>query len=121
MSSGVWLAVLAAAAMTLEDTVLQPKTAESFARYAAAVEARINSELNPDGPFLTIDRQAPGPAAAARAAIRRGEVVIDRPTARNQAGKEIAIDGGLINHWRGSVFVPKVSLDELLANLREPG
>jgi hypothetical protein len=119
MSSGVWLAVLASAAITMEDTVLQPKTAESFAKYAAAVEARIDSELKPDGPFLTIDRQAQ--AATARAAMRRGEVVIDRPTARDQAGKEIQIEGGLINHWRGSVFVPKVSMDELLANLKEPG
>lgn len=120
MNSGLLLVALATAAMTFEETVLQPKTAESFARYAAAVEARIDSELKPDGPFLTIDRQATDRATAARASIRRGEVVIDRPTARNDSGKEIEIDGGLINHWRGSVFVPKVSLDALLDNLREP-
>jgi len=120
MNSGVWLVALAAAAMTLEDTVLQPKTAESFAKYAAAVEARIDSELNAEGPFITIDRQRPGDAARARATIRRGEVVIDHPSARDASGKELAIDGGLINHWRGSVFVPKVSLDALLDNLREP-
>ena len=117
----MWLAVgLVSGAAVLEEAILLPKTAESFAKYAAAVEARIDTELKPDGPFLSIDREAAAKAAAARAAIRRGEVVIDRPTALDKNGKEIEIKDGLVNHWRGTVFVPKITLEKLLANLMDP-
>jgi hypothetical protein len=30
------------------------------------------------------------------------------------------VDGGLVNHWRGTVFVPGVALDHLLKVLQEP-
>ena len=39
---------------------------------------------------------------------------------RDRAAAEIPIDGGLINHWRGTVFVPNVKLDDLLKVLQEP-
>lgn len=80
-----------ASADTLE-AILQPKTAQGFARYVAAVEARIGKELSENGPFLDIDRQP--------AALRQGEVVVTRGVARDDSASEIAIEGGLINHWR---------------------
>ena len=43
------------------EAVLQLKTAQGFARYAAAVEARIDKELRENAPFLDLDRQ---PAAS---------------------------------------------------------
>lgn len=121
MNSTIVAAGLLSATIFLEAALLLPQTAQGFTTYATAVEARIESELKAEGPFLAIDRQPTGPAAAARATIRRGEVVIERATAFDSSGKEIEIDGGQINHWRGTVFVPKVSLDALLANLKEPG
>jgi hypothetical protein len=54
------------------------------------------------------------------AALRRGEVIVSRAAARDESSNEISIDGGLINHWRGTVFVPKVKLDHLLRVLQEP-
>jgi hypothetical protein len=54
------------------------------------------------------------------AALRRGEVIVTRGAARDASSNEISIDGGLINHWRGTVFVPKVTLDHLLSVLQEP-
>jgi hypothetical protein len=108
-----------ASADTLE-AILQLKTAQGFARYVAAVEARIGKELREPGPFLDIDRQPAAQQARTMAALRRGEVVVTRGVARDDSASEIAIEGGLINHWRGTVFVPKVSLDLLLKVLQEP-
>ncbi len=54
------------------------------------------------------------------AALHRGEVVISRAIARDGSSSEIEIDGGMINHWRGTAFVPRVSMDVLLKTLQEP-
>lgn len=108
-----------ASADTLE-AILQPKTSQGFARYVAAVEARIDRELRGNGPLLDIERQPAAQQARTMAALRRGEVVVTRGVARDDSASEIAIEGGLINHWRGTVFVPKVSLDVLLKVLQEP-
>ena len=55
------------------------------------------------------------------AALKRGEVYVERGrVSREQAAAEIPIDGGLINHWRGTVLVPNVKLDNLLKVLQEP-
>ncbi len=88
-----------ASADTLE-AILQPKTAQGFARYVAAVEARIGKELSENGPFLDIDRQPAAQQARTLAALRQGEVVVTRGVARDDSASEIAIEGGLINHWR---------------------
>ena len=108
-----------ASASDLEAT-LQAKTVRDFAKYVAAVEARRSSEIVKNEPFLDIDRQSPQEHARTMAALRRGEVIVTRAAARDASSNEIAIDGGLINHWRGTVFVPKVKLDHLLRVLQEP-
>jgi len=54
------------------------------------------------------------------AALKRGEVIVTRGAAYDGSSNEIPIDGGLVNHWRGTVFVPKVKLDALLKVLQEP-
>jgi putative flippase GtrA len=119
------LAVLAvsiaanASASDLEAT-LQAKTIRDFAKYVAAVESRHTREIDDNEPFLDIERQSPQELARAMAALRRGEVIVTRAAARDASSNEIDIDGGLINHWRGTVFVPKVKLDHLLRVLQEP-
>ena len=102
------------------EAVLQPKTAKDFARYAAAVEARFARDLQKNAPFLDIERQPPPQFARTLAALRRGEVIVTRGVVRDDSSNEIEIDGGMINHWRGTVFVPRVKLDELLKVLQEP-
>ena len=52
--------------------------------------------------------------------MKRGEVIVTRGGERDGSGNELSIDGGLVNHWRGTVFVPKVKLDALLKVLQEP-
>ena len=108
-----------ASASELEAT-LQAKTVKDFARYVSAVEARRAKEIANHEPFLDIDRQSPAELARTMAALRRGEVLVTRAAARDASSNEIPIDGGLINHWRGTVFVPQVKLDHLLRVLQEP-
>jgi putative flippase GtrA len=110
-----WSTASVASADTLE-ALLQPRTIQGFARYVAAVEGRIGRELKANAPFLAIERQPPDRQAAAMTALRRGEVIVTH----GDRVSEVAIDGGMINHWRGTALVPGVSLDALLKTLREP-
>lgn len=114
------LAGSAAASDTLEAQ-LQAKTVRDWQKYVAAVEARRNSEIVQRQPFLEIDRKAPAELARLMATLKRGEVVVERAAvSRDHAADEIPIDGGLINHWRGTVLVPNVTLDQVLKVLQEP-
>jgi hypothetical protein len=36
-------------------------------------------------------------------------------------GSSIGVEGGTISEWRGSVFIPHVTLDDVLARLQYPG
>ena len=102
------------------EAVLQAKTLRDFSKYVATVEARRAKEITDNEPFLDIERQPPAQLAQTMAALKRGEVIVTRGAARDGSSNEIAIDGGLVNHWRGTVFVPNVKLDALLKVLQEP-
>ena len=102
------------------EAILQAKTARDFAKYVATVEARRAKEITNNEPFLDIERQPAAELARTMAALKRGEVIVTRGAARDGSSNEIAIDGGLVNHWRGTVFVPNVKLDALLKVLQEP-
>lgn len=110
----------AAPADASEEALLQARTVRDFAKYVAAVEARRTREITERQPFLDIERQSGAELARTMAALKRGEVIVSRGSARDEASNEIPIDGGLVNHWRGTVFVPKVTLDHLLKVLQEP-
>jgi len=102
------------------EAILQAKTQKDFAKYVATVEARRAREITNNEPFLDIERQPPAQLAQTMAALKRGEVIVTRGAAQDGSSNEIAIDGGLVNHWRGTVFVPNVKLDALLKVLQEP-
>ena len=101
----------------LSAATLQPDTVQAWNAYVAATEGRIGRELSSQRSFLVSDLSPE--ASDTRARIRRGEVVIAemRTTA---GGKTIAVPDGLISHWRGSVFLPGVSLATLLQRLQHP-
>lgn len=102
------------------DAILQPRTVQGFARYAASLAARIDQELRADAPFLEIDRQPVVQRARSLAALHRSEVIVSQAVARDGATSEIEIDGGMINHWRGTALIPKLPLDVLMRTLHEP-
>jgi len=114
------LSIATTASADTMEAILQPKTIEGFTRYAAAVEARIDNELRDNSPFLDIEHQPAAQLAKTMAALRRGEVVVTRAVARDGTSSEIEVEGGMINHWRGTAYIPRVKLDVLLETLQEP-
>jgi len=88
---------------------LPAKALAAFERYVTVTEARIDTELNGQKPFLWVNRQLPASKADAMARLSRGEVVSARlETWEN--GKKLKSDGGMIHHWVGTVLLPGVSL-----------
>ena len=104
---------------TLEAQLL-PKTVEGWNKYVKAVEARRDNEIAHKQPFLAIDRKSSAEQARIMATLKRGEVFVERAAAARDGAAEIAVDGGQVNHWRGTVFVPQVKLDQVLKVLQEP-
>lgn len=102
------------------EAILQAKTVRDFAKYVGAVEARRARALTNHEPFLDIERQPPAQLAQTMAGLKRGDVIVTRGAERDGSSNELSIDGGQVNHWRGTVFVPKVKLDDLLKVLQEP-
>jgi putative flippase GtrA len=102
------------------EATLQAKTIRDFAKYVTSVETRRTREIEKREPFLDVERLSPDQRARAFAALKRGEVIVTRGAAYDSGTNEIEIDGGLVNHWRGTVFVPKVTLDNMLKVLQEP-
>jgi putative flippase GtrA len=118
--AAVSLLAIALPAHASGEALLQAKTKADFAKYVAAVEARRAKDITHQEPFLDVERQAGAQLAATMAALKRGEVIVTRGAARDATSNEIQIEGGLINHWRGTVFVPNVTVDQLLKVLQEP-
>jgi putative flippase GtrA len=120
--AGVMVAAvgIATSASASDEATLRAKTARDFAKYVAAVEARRAENLAGKQPFLDFERHSPAEQARIMAMLKRGEVFVERGAPARQGSSEIDVDGGLVNHWRGTVFVPKVKLDHLLKVLQEP-
>jgi hypothetical protein len=96
---------------------LQPHTVKAWEGYVAATEMRIGSELASTQGFLASDFTPDG--SDVRARLLRGEVVMTKMTTR-AGGNTIDIPDGLVSHWRGSVFLPGLTLETLLHRLQNP-
>lgn len=94
---------------------LRPETLAAWTRYVRATEARIIREER--APYrLLADRRA----ALLLARLREGEVIVEKMGTRDLDGRDIDVPGGLIHHWRGTVFLRGLSLDDLIAATRAP-
>jgi len=97
---------------------LKPPTAEAYERYVRLAQARSDEELRRGSPFLFIDALDTVPREAAYAALRRGEVRIERLETRD-ADQAIWCPDGMIHHWVGVIFVPGATLGETLHLLQD--
>jgi phosphatidylglycerophosphate synthase len=97
---------------------LHADTVETWNAYVTATERRIDRELSSPRGFLVSDFTPE--SSDARARVRRGEAVISEMRTNSSGGKTIAVPDGLISHWRGSIFLPGVSLETLLQRLQHP-
>ena len=101
-----WIALLALLSVPAGASELKPKTLEAFDQYVRQTEDRLNASKT----FLWADES---PDRARR--IRQGEVVVmpfhERP--------EIKVKDGLIHDWVGSIFIPGVTMERVLAMVQD--
>jgi hypothetical protein len=107
----ILLLVGAAPALPAE---LQARTVAAFDRYVQATELRQTS----DPKFLWVDTLPASQRRGVVETLRRGELVIERLTTR-QNGKEIDIPDGMVHHWIGVVFVPGATVDKAVSLLQD--
>ncbi len=96
---------------------LHPQTTAAFDRYVRITEARIATETGDPAKFLWPETRPEPDRGRALAAVKRGELVIDRLTSRD-GGREIDVPDGLIHHWIGLVFVPGATLERAVGLLQ---
>jgi hypothetical protein len=115
---GLQIPAPAANAMPPAPSGMRPETQQAFARYIQLTETRVATELNAEGPFLAIDHLPVTERDAAYAALRRGELRIDRGSTLDN-GWRIECPGGMIHHWIGVVFIPAATLDQTLSMIED--
>ena len=110
--------VVACGGATIDAAELQPRTVTAWNAYVAATERRIAHELAAEDGFLVQDFH--DATAAARRAVLAGRILVDRLRSRRQTGETIGVHKGAIHHWRGSIFLPRLTLDDVLHGVQSP-
>jgi hypothetical protein len=119
--SGFLLALVVMAGTAVRTAIAATpgsNTLVAWDAYVATTEARIERELRSDSGFLVQDFTQS--AASARSQILTGGTLVSEMQTTGAGGREIAVPGGTIQHWRGSIFLPGVTRDGLLARLQNP-
>ena len=99
---------------------LKAETVRAWTTYVDATERRMAGELDAGEGFLVLDFQPASRTAKERRDLTSGKIVVSKMESRDRHGKTIAVPSGAIHHWRGSVFIPGVTLEEVLARVRQP-
>ena len=94
---------------------LQSKTVRAWDRYVALTEARIENELESGEGFLVREFLPLEQAEPCEQTIDRGGICVTALETRDKGGRAVGIPSGMVHHWMGSVFIPDVSLQDLLA------
>jgi hypothetical protein len=116
--SGRQAAALTLAALLLLPTPataadLRANTLEAFNHYVERSEASMEGEAARGPGFLRVDRLPEAQRDAAHESLRQGKVAIERLETLD-GGKRIAVPGGMIHHWIGTVFIPGATLAKTL-------
>jgi hypothetical protein len=117
----ITVALLAAATVVPQPVMaatLQSQTVQAWDAYVSATERRIERELGSSRSFLVSDFAHGG--ASVRKALANGAIAVDAMPTAKVGTKDIETPSGLLSHWRGSVFLPGISLDGLLHRLQHP-
>jgi hypothetical protein len=95
-------------------TELRPEAAQGFDQYVRLTERRMQGELATGGVFLWVDGLPEPRRSEAYARLQRGEVITARLQTANPSD-HFSTPGALIHHWVGTIFIPGVSLSQVLA------
>lgn len=97
---------------------LKTDTQGAFERYVKLAEARNEAELRRGPGPLWVERLPEEQRVEAYAALKRGEVKLQKLDLREN-DKPILCPGGLIHHWTGLVFIPGAKLEDVLNVLQD--
>ena len=114
----VGLAAVLAYGSAAAGVELEPKAVAGFARCVELTDLRNARELESGAGLLWVDALAAGEREADYAALRRGEVELRKLQTLDGAA-EIKVPGALIHHWVGAIYIPGVSVDDVLAVLQD--
>ena len=120
-----WLAILLALQLPSAQTGgvtnvgLKPETVQAFDRYVQLTEARIKSEVSQTEKFLYVDGLAEPRRSQVLAALKRGEIFMERLQTLGPAGQKIEAPNAIIHHWLGAVFIPGANLRETLTLMQD--
>jgi hypothetical protein len=101
-----------------EAAELKPEAVQGFDRYVHLTEERMQNELQPGTPFLWVDGLPEARRNGTHARLEHGDVVTGRLETRDSAGP-FHTPGAMIHHWVGMVFIPGVSLQQVLTLLQD--
>lgn len=104
--------------MNVEAATLKSKTVRAWEDYVELTEERIDRELGSDNGYFVVDFLPLDEAAQCQETIRAGETCILKMDTLDGNGDDVEIPSGLVHHWLGSLFIPDVSLDELMTWVR---
>src|SRR5689334_9158438 len=106
----VLLAVVSAPGRSAANE-LKEQTQAAWDNYINSLCSRAEARA-PEWPFLRISEQPDR-----RNDVQAGEIVVWR----EGPGHEIAVPHGLIHHWMGAVFIPNVTIADVLSVTRDYG
>jgi hypothetical protein len=95
----------------------KPETVAAFDRYIRATEARMDDDARHNR-FLIVDRLPPLSRLEAYDQLQRGQIHIEEVHASGERGR-IRIPSGLVHDWAGVIFIPNVTLPEVIAVLED--
>jgi opacity protein-like surface antigen len=98
--------------------VLEAETAAAFQRYVRLTEQRINTEVGRSAGFLWTDTVSPNRRSELQKGLQQGGIIIERLQTRDGAA-EIDAPSGLIHHWVGMAFAPRVTVKEAVALMQD--
>src|ERR1700674_4714246 len=101
-------------------TELRPEATQGFDQYLRLTELRLQGELAPGGVFLWVEGLPEPRRSEAYARLQRGEVISARLQTADPSGHS-STPGALIHHWVGTIFIPGVSLTQVLAVVQDYG
>jgi hypothetical protein len=97
---------------------LKSETQQAFERYVKLTDARNSAELERGTNLLWVDGLTDPQRSEAYAALKRGEVKMQKLETRENGGT-IRCPSGMVHHWVGVVFIPTAKLRDVLQILED--
>ena len=95
---------------------LYPESLAAWNVYVSATERRIGQELAVRDRFLGLDFTG---GADSRRRVLAGEVFVQPLATTDSTGRAIDVPAALVQHWRGAIFIPGITAQQIVTKLQE--